>query len=114
MKVTDRQNMEPIDSPSASKSGSVKRKNVGSSSKATSPDKVRDELNSAKVNLSDRAQDMKKIRAAVDSAPDVDEAKIAKFKSLLAKGDYKVDAKAVADKMVDEHAYNDFIGNSEE
>jgi negative regulator of flagellin synthesis FlgM len=57
---------------------------------------------------------MKKIRAAVDATPDVDEAKVAKYKSMLAKGEYKVDSKAVADKMVDEHAYNDFFGTNTE
>ena len=64
---------------------------------------------SAKVKLSERAQDMKKIRERIDSTPDVDDAKVAKYKSMLSNGQYKVDAKAVADKMVDEHVKNDFF-----
>ncbi len=61
---------------------------------------------SAKVQLSERVQDMKKIREQINKTPDVDEAKVAKYKALIAKGEYKPDAKKVADKMVDEHAYS--------
>src|ERR1700722_15425576 len=111
MKVTDKQNVSAMQGQDATEkthsaknrskvSGKVAAENVSSSS----------ELGSAKVKLSERAQDMKKIRAAVDSTPDVDEAKVAKYKSMLGKGEYKVDPKAVADKMVDEHAYNEFFG----
>lgn len=57
----------------------------------------------SKVDLSSRAQDMKKIKAAAMAAPDVDEAKVAKFQKMIDEGTYKVDAEALADKMVDEH-----------
>ena len=72
-----------------------------------------DETSSAKVKLSERAQEMKKIKEAVHNTPDVDEAKVAKFKSMLAKGEYKVDAEKVADKMVEEHAYNKFFNGDD-
>jgi negative regulator of flagellin synthesis FlgM len=113
MKVTDRPTIENQGAAANSATGSVQKKDKVSP-KRSEKISSRDELSSAKVKLSDRAQDMKKIRSAVDAAPDADEAKIAKFKSLIANGDYKVDAKAVADKMVDEHAYNDFFTPSEE
>jgi negative regulator of flagellin synthesis FlgM len=64
---------------------------------------------SAKVQLSERAQDMKKIREAVDKTPDVDEEKVARFRALIAKGEYQPDAGKVADKLVEEHAYNAFF-----
>ena len=57
---------------------------------------------SAKVELSPRAQEMKKIKELAVSAPDVDEAKVKKFQELIDKGLYKVDAKSVADRMVDD------------
>jgi flagellar biosynthesis anti-sigma factor FlgM len=119
MKVTDRQKLEHMESANgAGKSQSVKHKSKvsGKTSEVGESDRVShsDQMSSAKVKLSDRAQEMKKIRAAVDSTPDTDEAKIAKFKNMIAKGEYKVDPKAVADKMVDEHAYNDFFSGSEE
>jgi negative regulator of flagellin synthesis FlgM len=111
MKVTDKTSAEHADG--AQKTHSTKRKSHTTS--ASHPEKISssDEMGSAKVKLSDRAQDMKKIRAAVDASPDVDEAKVQKFKSMLAKGEYKVDSKAVADKMVDEHAYNEFFNTEE-
>ena len=58
---------------------------------------------SAKVQLSSRAQDIKKSREIAMNTPDVDEAKVAKFQKLIDNGNYKVDAKAVADRLVDEH-----------
>ena len=56
-----------------------------------------------KVDLSSRAQDIKNIKSLANQTPDVDTAKVEKFKKLIAEGNYKVDAKAVADRMVDEH-----------
>lgn len=56
-----------------------------------------------KVALSPRAQELKKIKELANAAPDVDMSKVEKFKRLIAEGKYKVDAQAVADKMVDEH-----------
>lgn len=57
---------------------------------------------SAKLELSPRAQEMKKIKELAVAAPDVDEAKVKKFQELIDKGLYKVDAKSVADRMVDD------------
>lgn len=57
---------------------------------------------SAKLDLSPRAKEMKKIKELAMSAPDVDEAKVKKFQELIDKGLYKVDSKKVADKMVDD------------
>lgn len=57
---------------------------------------------SAKIDLSPRAQEMKKINELANSAPDVDEAKVKKFQELIDKGLYKVDSKSVADKMVED------------
>ena len=110
MKITHNkvgQNVNTTDAKAAEKSadvsqaGAVKKNSkaaevanagsVGASSQAT------------KVELSSRVQDIKKIKEAAENAPDVDAAKVEKFKKLIADGKYKVDAKAVADKMVDEH-----------
>ncbi len=57
----------------------------------------------AKVDLSQRAQDMKKIKELAVSAPEVNAERVAHFQKLIDEGKYKVDAKAVADRMVDEH-----------
>ncbi|MGE0633294.1 MAG: flagellar biosynthesis anti-sigma factor FlgM [Pseudobdellovibrionaceae bacterium] len=58
----------------------------------------------SKLNFSNRAQDIKKAKElASKGLNDVDEAKVAKFQKLIDEGKYKVDADAIADKMVDEH-----------
>lgn len=58
---------------------------------------------STRVELSPKAQEAKRIKELAMAAPDVDEAKVAKFRQLIDEGKYKIDAKAVADRMVDEH-----------
>lgn len=69
---------------------------------------------SAEVALSDRAKNIQKAREiAKNSAPDVDEAKVAKFQKLIDNGQYKVDAKKVADKLVDENLMNALTEESE-
>lgn len=56
----------------------------------------------AKVNVSDRAQAMQKAKD-IASQDTVDEAKVARLQKLIDEGKYKVDSKAVADRLVDEH-----------
>lgn len=56
-----------------------------------------------RVELSDRAQEAKRIKEIAMAAPDVDMTKVEKFRDLIDNGLYKVDAKSVADRMVDEH-----------
>lgn len=56
-----------------------------------------------KVDLSPRAQEMKKIKDAALASPDINEEKVARLQKLIDEGKYKTDAKDIADKMVDEH-----------
>lgn len=101
MKINDKSGIDRANA--ALNSVSVGKKGQGKAGGAEAS--KADRLDSAKVELSDRVKDMGKIRDAVNSTPDVDEAKVAKFKSLINSGQYKVDAGKVADKMVDEIAY---------
>ena len=73
-----------------------KKQSVGASS-------TEELASAAKVELSSRAQDMKKIKDIAMAAPDVNADKVARLQKLIDEGKYKVDGKAVADKMVDEH-----------
>lgn len=57
----------------------------------------------AKADISAKAKDMSRAKAAADAAPDVREEKIAELKRRIAEGRYKVDSGAVADRLVDEH-----------
>lgn len=87
----------------ASRSGDVK-KNSNSTQNSTAGSAVGSPTTEAtKVQLSPRVLDIKNIKELAKNAPDVDTDKVAKFKQMIAEGKYKVDAKSVADKMVDEH-----------
>ena len=70
---------------------------------AEKADALADLGSSSKVSVSSRAQDMKKAKEVANAAPDVDETKVARLQKLIDEGKYKVDAKDIADKMVDEH-----------
>ena len=58
---------------------------------------------SAKLELSERAQQMKKIKDVAMASEEVNADKVAKFQKLIDDGKYSVDAKDIADRMVDEH-----------
>ena len=60
-------------------------------------------LGASKVDLSPRAQEAKRIKDIAMATPDVDAEKVARFQKAIDEGNYKVDARAVADRMVDEH-----------
>ena len=55
------------------------------------------------MDLSPRAQEAKRIKDLAMASPDVNMEKVERLRKLIDEGKYKVDAQAVADKMVDEH-----------
>ncbi len=112
MKVSDKVFSEQAEGLTKSKSAGKKTGMHQSPAAADKTISDSDNMDSAKVKLSDRAQDMRKIKDTISSTPDVDEAKVAKYKSMLAKGDYKIDSKAIADKMIDEHVKSDFFSSA--
>ena len=60
-------------------------------------------IDATKVELSPRAQEAKRIKELAMAAPDVNMEKVERLRKLIDEGKYKVDAQAVADRMVDEH-----------
>lgn len=58
---------------------------------------------SEKVAISARAKDVAKAMEAARSAPDIDEAKVARFKSAIQNGSYKADSDKIADRLVEDH-----------
>lgn len=55
----------------------------------------------AKVDINDAVRDFSKIKKAVDAAPEIDNSdKIARLKSQIQAGTYKIDYDALADKML--------------
>lgn len=65
-----------------------------------------DLASSSKIELSPKAKEIKKATEIAKQGPDIDEAKVAKFQALIDSGKYKVDADAVAEKMLSEHIMN--------
>jgi negative regulator of flagellin synthesis FlgM len=57
---------------------------------------------SANVDVSDRAQMMQKAKSLAGDQS-IDEAKVSRLQKLIDEGKYKVDAGAIADRLVDEH-----------
>ena len=108
MKITHNkvgQNINTTDSKSektATTASAAGVKKNTKTSESTSVSAAQAGSQATKVELSPRVQDIKKIKEIAKNTPDVDANKVDKFKQMIAEGKYKVDAKAVAEKMVDE------------
>jgi negative regulator of flagellin synthesis FlgM len=93
--------MESADKSSATKktdnANGAKTSQLAQSNKGSS-------LSTEKVNLSPRVQEMQKIKdIAMKGKDDIDEAKVARLQAMIDAGEYKVDANAIAEKLLDEH-----------
>jgi negative regulator of flagellin synthesis FlgM len=98
------QNLNLTDSGKADRADAAQSKLTNSAGAVDKADLLQSSLgDSSKVELSPKAQEAKRIKELAMAAPDVDEAKVAKFRKMIDEGNYKVDAKSIADKMVDEH-----------
>lgn len=103
MKITHNkigQKLNLVDGPKADKTESTKS---GSTKNVAPEAALFSGAEATKVDVSSRAQDAKRIKELAMQAPDVDMEKVEKFRKLIDAGQYKVDAKSVADRMVDEH-----------
>lgn len=109
MKITHNkvgQNLNLTDSARADKSKKSEAANVTTSSLQTEKTNglpFASNADSAKVDLSSRAKDIQRAKEMAMASPDVDQAKVDKFQKLIDDGKYKVDAKAIAERMVEEH-----------
>ncbi len=107
MKITHNKVGQNLNLTDASKAEKAADKSKISSSKGSSVAPLDPASNeSVKVDLSTRAQDAKRIKELAMQVPDVDQAKVDKFQKLIDSGNYKVDSKAVADRLVDEHLFS--------
>lgn len=109
MKITHNkvgQNLNLTDSSRADKSKKSEAANSTATSAKTEKAGVlpfASNAESVKVDLSARAKDIQHAKELAMAAPDVDQSKVEKFQKLIDEGKYKVDAKAIAEKMVEEH-----------
>lgn len=53
------------------------------------------------VNLSDQSKELKKLEQSLSEMPEIDDAKVDQIRKSLADGSYKIDANALAQKMLD-------------
>lgn len=74
-------------------------KDNGNVKSKMTPAQIKD---AAEVNVSPRAKNIQKA-TEIAKQDNVDEAKIARLQQLIDKGEYKVDAEAVADRLLNEH-----------
>jgi negative regulator of flagellin synthesis FlgM len=67
----------------------------------------------ANVQISPRARELNLARQVVESTPDVREDKVAKFKSMIERGEYRPDAGKIADGILAE-AFRDELSKEPE
>ena len=112
MKITHNkvgQNLNVVDgtkSEKADKSGRASKADmakIGKGNDLSEKGLLESDKMSTRVDMQPRGQDAKRIKELAMAGPDVDEAKVEKFRRLIDEGKYKVDANKVADRMVDEH-----------
>ncbi len=105
MKITHNKIGQTLDLTDAGKADKVSdQKNLkGAKSIMDNPGDLVGSVGATRVEVSPKAQEAKRIKELALAAPDVDAEKVEKFRSLIDAGLYKVDAKAVADRMVDDH-----------
>lgn len=111
MKITHNKIGQNLNLTDSSKSEKSKKSSpldaLANDSQTTQADKLKDlsgktENDAAKMDLSARAQDLRQAKELAMATPDIDQAKVDKFRKLIDEGKYKVDAKAVADRMVED------------
>ena len=108
MKITHNkvgQNLNLTDLGKTDKAESAKNEKVNG--KKVSTNVAKEILDSksgeaVKVDLSSHAKDIRQIKELALASPDVDMSKVEKFQKLIDEGKYKVDAKAVADRIVED------------
>lgn len=106
MKITHNkvgQNLNLVDGAKTDRTKSSATPSPATPAKAGNLAELGNSAASTRVEVSPKAQEARRIKELATAAPDVDEAKVAKFRQLIDEGKYKVDAKAVADRLVDEH-----------
>ncbi len=103
MKITHNkvgQNLNLTDSGKAEKSKKVDSPAASIENLKSLPEEASTE--SSKVNLSQRSQDIRKAKEIAQKTPDVRADRVLELQKRIDEGTYLVDAKDIADKMVDE------------
>lgn len=102
MKITHNKVGQNLNTNDLGKTDKSEKAKAGGAGKGNAAALQNGDLGATKVDLSPRAQEMKKIKEAALAAPDVNEEKVARLQKMIDDGKYNVSAKDIADKMVDE------------
>ena len=108
MKITHNkvgQNLNLSDLSKTDKAESAKNEKVNAKkvNQAPAQELLENTKNEAvKVDLSTQAKDIRQAKELAMASPDIDFNKVEKFQKLIDEGKYKVDSKAVADRMVED------------
>lgn len=102
MKITHNKVGQNLNTSDMGRTDKTDKAKAGNSNSKNSAALQNGDIGATKVDLSPRAQEMKKIKEAALAAPDVNEEKVARLQKLIDDGKYNVSAKDIADKMVDE------------
>lgn len=106
MKVTSNKlpNTMPASTSAAGEASKAKAAGLEKALENAKTKSTADLGSSSKVELSSRAQDIKRAKELATPSNDIDEAKVARLQALIDKGEYKVNAEAIADRLLDEHS----------
>ena len=88
-----------IDSPRMDAPGMDGLDNLNSSFEQADPDSLNDE--------EARASEVKRFQEAADALPDLRKERIEELKRQIESGEYQVDSKAIAEKILDRHIVED-------
>jgi negative regulator of flagellin synthesis FlgM len=111
MKITHNKVGQNLNMVDGAKTDRTKTNSAASPATASLKPGILEEMGASKVEVSPKAQEAKRIKELAMAAPDVDMEKVAKFRQLIDEGKYKVDAKAVADRLVEEQLSMDDLKN---
>jgi negative regulator of flagellin synthesis FlgM len=105
MKVTN--NKLPNSMPSTESAKSAKlggAESILDGKKAKGADVVgADGLSSTRIDVSPRAQELRKAKELATPSDSIDEAKVARLQKMIDSGSYKVDAEAISERLLDEY-----------
>lgn len=102
MKVSNN-NPNAVGSSTLSKTGQTQATDASKKSQTKTPISSEQIKDSSDVKMSDKARSMQKAMELARPNDGIDEAKVARLQKLIDEGKYKIDASAIAEKMVDEH-----------
>jgi negative regulator of flagellin synthesis FlgM len=103
MKITHNKVGQNLNLRDTNKSESLNKVGNSSDIKPASNHSTDISIASKEVEFSPRAQQFQKAKEAALNAPDVNREKVERLKKMVQDGTYKVDADAVADRMLSEH-----------